>query len=261
MFHSLRKIRCATLVRCYHSASPKMTSQLSSLYPVYNRHQLISPQLAIPLHFSNTLVSPFSYSRRAFNTPSPRSSRESSRNSDNDNDNRERQPLTIGQRILSVLPVRAQNLWKRYGLIFVGNYLTIYVGSVGIFFVLYDTGLLVPSDMGGMSDMVHDIPSVDNDIDLEVLDHTAPKLEHTQQETQEQHNANVYMFILNRFGLESYAPEEIKPWMGNLAIAWLTSKLVEPIRMLLAITTTPPLAKLLGYRIEDDTTADSTHKN
>ena len=209
----------------------------------------IHPQLPVTRNAQPIYQSPFQSSHQFFHS----TSYTLQKNEDIETNTDKIDP-TVGQRILSKLPIRVQELWKKYGMIFLGNYLTIYVGSIGIFFVLYDNGILLPSDMGASVDMVHDIPSVDNDLDVEILGKDAPKLEHSENQTTEQNNADVFSFILKRFHLEAYAPTEIKPWMGNFAIAWLTSKLVEPVRMLLAVTTTPYLAKFIRRGDSTDNT-------
>ena len=49
--------------------------------------------------------------------------------------------------VIARLPPRWQEAWRRYGSVFVGTYFVVYFSSIGILFVLFDSGLLVPSDL------------------------------------------------------------------------------------------------------------------
>ena len=244
----LKSFLSTPATRRFFSPIQKILRHKSATSTIPSFHS-IHPQLPLTRNAQPIYQSPFQSSHQFFHS----TSYTLQKNEDIETNTDPIDP-TIGQRILSKLPIRVQELWKKYGMIFLGNYLTIYVGSIGIFFVLYDNGILLPSDMGASVDMVHDIPSVDNDLDVEILGKDAPKLEHSENQTTEQNNADVFSFILKRFHLEAYAPTEIKPWMGNFAIAWLTSKLVEPVRMLLAVTTTPYLAKFIRRGDSTDNT-------
>ena len=58
--------------------------------------------------------------------------------------------------------------------------------------------------------------------------------------------ASVFRYVANRFGLGGYVPDEITPRMGNFAIAWLTTKIIEPLRALITLGLTPLVARALG---------------
>ena len=124
-------------------------------------------------------------------------------------------------RRIARLPPRWQEAWRRYGSVFVGTYFAVYFSSIGILFVLFDSGLLVPSDLP-----THDIEFDGHDAD--------------------DGGASVFRFVAERFGLGDYVPKEITPRMGNFAIAWLTTKIIEPLRALITLGLTPLIARALG---------------
>ena len=126
------------------------------------------------------------------------------------------------ERVLARLPPRWRVLWERYGTIAIGTYFTVYFSCIGILFVLFDTGVLLPSDLPTHGVGVGDGPDADDG------------------------GASVYLWLLNRLGLESWAPETVTPRMGNFAIAWLTTKLIEPLRALITIGLTPTVARAMG---------------
>ena len=161
------------------------------------------------------------------------------------NNNKEDDDDDLRSRVLARLPPPLVSAWKQYGTIFIFNYFTVYFTSIGIFFFLYDTGAILPPDAVTNFDVATtELPSPTTPTTP-----TTPTIltETTESDatTQDAQNANVYMYILKRFGLESYAPDNIKPWMGNLAIAWLSSKIIEPLRAIFAVATTPMLSRVL----------------
>ena len=124
-------------------------------------------------------------------------------------------------RFIARLPPRWQKAWKRYGSVFVVTYFSVYFSSIGILFFLFDSGLLLPGDLP-----THSIEFDGHDAD--------------------DGGASVFRFIMERFGLGDYIPQEITPRMGNFAIAWLTTKIIEPLRALLTLGLTPLFARALG---------------
>ena len=145
-------------------------------------------------------------------------------------DNNDHPPISFKRRILSALPPKLRDAWEIYGTIFLVNYFTIYFGSIGVFFVLYDTGVVLPSDIPTDFILLDNVP---------IDSAEAASVSTTEQDRQQ----SAFTFMINKFGLD--APEEIKPWMGNFAMAWMTSKMIEPLRAILAISTTPFISRLM----------------
>lgn len=130
------------------------------------------------------------------------------------------------ERFIARLPPRWQDAWRRYGSVFIVTYFSVYFSSIGILFFLFDSGLLLPGDLP-----THDFEFDGHDAD--------------------DGGASVFRFVMARFGLGEYIPQEITPRMGNFAIAWLTTKIAEPLRALLTLGLTPLFARALG-RVPSD---------
>ena len=58
---------------------------------------------------------------------------------------------------------------------------------------------------------------------------------------------SLYEMVISRFKfLEDYIdPSTLTPSQGNFILAWLTTKLTEPLRALVTIVLTPPIARKL----------------
>jgi hypothetical protein len=130
-----------------------------------------------------------------------------------------------------------QAMFRRYGKVFVGAYLAVYVSTVlGLFMSVQSgqldamyimsllTGTSAPADPGGVADpdTIKEAADAMNDI-VELLE----------------------SYTLTR----PVAPMvEQYPWTANLAIAWIATKFTEPIRFGVTVVVTPTIAKMFGYR-------------
>ena len=57
---------------------------------------------------------------------------------------------------------------------------------------------------------------------------------------------SMYQLVITYFKLDDYIdPETLSPRQGNFLLAWLTTKLTEPLRALVTIVVTPPIARRL----------------
>lgn len=118
---------------------------------------------------------------------------------------------------------KLSELWHRYGYIFLGTYLSIYLGALGGGFAVFHSGLIPPEMIIGdtnvaIEKLVKFIRSHDSLLFAE------PYL-HTIQDT---------------------------PAVTNLTLAWIATKLTEPLRALITVAITPRLARLAGRVPADD---------
>ncbi len=116
-------------------------------------------------------------------------------------------------------------MMKKYGPVFIGTYLGVYVTTLALFFGGIETGVLDPvvlfqwigSDSGSVT------ASTTYDLVMEFMkNHAVTK------------PAVPY--------LEKY------PSMANFAVAWITVKFTEPLRLPVALFLTPRVARMVGYR-------------
>lgn len=137
-----------------------------------------------------------------------------SSNSSNADDEEVEQDPTFPEKLKAASTVgKLKLLWNRYGVVFLGTYFTVYGATLcGLFYTL-DTGMLSASTMGMDS--------------VEVVHKLCDMLEE---------NFGVK-------GLPKYFREN--PRMGTLGVAWVATKMVEPIRLGATLVIVPQLASHL----------------
>jgi hypothetical protein len=130
-------------------------------------------------------------------------------------------------------------MFRMYGPVFVGTYLSVYVSTLGALYAGVQSGALDPVALFGW--LGQDTGECHNTVDLVV--------EWMQK----------YSFT------EAYAPSvEKHPYLANLGVAWIATKFTEPIRLAVALPLTPQIAKYFGYgpkepiEPETDITATAT---
>ena len=117
---------------------------------------------------------------------------------------------------------KLKRLYHKYGRVAIGTYLSVYVCTLFSLFGLYDSGVLIPSDLPIDLDINHD-----GKVDMRDA-------------------GSLYEMVITRFKLEDYIdPSTLTPSQGNFILAWLTTKLTEPLRALVTIVLTPPIARKL----------------
>lgn len=112
------------------------------------------------------------------------------------------------------LGAKAKELWNSYGYVALGTYFSLYVCTLGSFFICLDQDLLNAAAFG--LDPVVAIKKVCGIVE----------------------NLTGYTTL----------PEYVKdhPQVGTLAIAWFMTKLTEPVRIALSLLVVPKIAKLFG---------------
>mmetsp|Transcript_12226 Transcript_12226/g.30913 ORF Transcript_12226/g.30913 Transcript_12226/m.30913 type:complete len:260 (+) Transcript_12226:179-958(+) len=132
-------------------------------------------------------------------------------------------------------------MMKRYGKIFIGTYFGIYLTTVSCLFLSVQsghidamymisllTGTSSPSEPGGVADptTIQEAASAMKDLVALLEGYTITR---------------------------PVAPlVEQYPWTANFAIAWIATKFTEPIRFGATVVLTPPIARWLGYRAEEN---------
>lgn len=114
-------------------------------------------------------------------------------------------------------------MMRKYGPVFVGTYLGVYLTTLGSLFAGVQSGLLDPAYLFSLFGHV-DAGETVNTVDLVVnwMKHTS--------------------------FTEPYAPwMEERPYLANFAVSWIAVKFTEPIRMPVAIGLTPRVSRFLGY--------------
>jgi hypothetical protein len=154
---------------------------------------------------------------------------------------------------------KARILFKKYGYVFVGTYLSIYVVTLISFFFGLDAGLLDPGTLA-------QIFKVSKNLACETADVIGPT--GTGASMNEAANAyadevsaevkkdgrtlvEIVKSYMRRFEWTSgYAQKlEENPHLANLGVAWFIVKFTEPIRLAAAVILTPKVAKLLGRKV------------
>lgn len=130
-----------------------------------------------------------------------------------------------------------QSMFRQYGKVFITTYMGVYVSTLlGLFMsvqfgqldamhlISLLSGISAPAEPGGVAD-----PG------------TIKEAATAMKEMVE---------LLESYALtRPVAPMvEEYPWTANFAIAWIATKLTEPIRFGVTVMVTPPIAKLFGYR-------------
>jgi hypothetical protein len=117
-------------------------------------------------------------------------------------------------------------MFRMYGPVFVGTYMTVYVSTLGALYAGVQSGVLDPVALFGW--LGQDTGECHNTVDL-VVD-----------------------FMQKHTITEPYAPSvEKHPYLANLAVAWIATKFTEPIRLAVALPLTPRVARYFGYGPKD----------
>jgi len=128
----------------------------------------------------------------------------------------------------------------RYGPVFVGFYASLYCVTFGSLYIGIDSGLLDPATLMGY------------------LSSESEGMEESRT------TAQLVVDYLNHYSWTKPAVPilEKNPHFANLAVTWVTTKLTEPIRLVVTVAVVPRLAAYLGFvpkkKIADDTKKDQT---
>lgn len=131
---------------------------------------------------------------------------------------------------------------RKYGWTFLSTYFTLYVITLGSLFTSLDTGLLDPSTL--------------KDISINTLPwHTgAEAVEQDEADAEEIVSAidMVANYMRKYSWTEDYADlVKRNPHTSNLAIAWVATKLTEPVRLGVTLAIVPRISRMMGNKDVD----------
>ena len=131
--------------------------------------------------------------------------------------------------------LKAGDLLKTYGPVFIGTYLGVYLSTLGVLYLGVETGVLDPANLLSLVTSNEDSVKSTAEIITEFLDH--------------------YPWT------KPYSPVVARnPQMANFAVAWIATKFTEPIRFGVTVAIVPKLARTLGY-VTPKADTDGTNAN
>ena len=154
---------------------------------------------------------------------------------------------------------KVRMLFRKYGYVFIGTYISIYVFTLVTFFFGLDSGLLDPGTLAK-------IFKVSKNLACETADVIGP----TGTGASMNEAANAYQaecaaevkedgrtlvdivksYLQKWEWSKGYAQKlEQNPHLANLGVAWFIVKFTEPIRLAAAVIITPKVAKLVGRKV------------
>ena len=157
---------------------------------------------------------------------------------------------------------RAKRFLHKYGAVFVGTYISIYITTLVSIFGALDFGLLDP-------DLIGQVFKVSKDFACETADvlgpagcgssmdeaATAYANELSTEMTREKRTLVeiVTGYLQNYEWSAQYAEKmEQNPHLANLAVAWFMVKFTEPFRLALAFIVVPKVARALGRKVSEE---------
>lgn len=155
---------------------------------------------------------------------------------------------------------RARLLFKKYGMVFVGTYLSLYWAVLLTLFFSLDSGILDP-------DVISQLFKVSKNFACETADIIGPTgMGHSMDEAAAAYANEVTTEISNdKRTLVDIVTGYMQKWewskqyadrvsenphLANLAVAWFMVKFTEPLRLAAAIMVTPKVAKALGRDVD-----------
>jgi hypothetical protein len=120
----------------------------------------------------------------------------------------------------------ATEMIQKYGPVFIGTYLTVYVSTLGSLYIGVESGVLDPAYL--MSWVAEDEETTKSTVHL------------------------VAEFMEHYSWTKQYAPlVEQHPGFANLGVAWIATKFTEPLRLGATALIVPRLARRFGYVVDE----------
>nr|CCA16393.1 conserved hypothetical protein [Albugo laibachii Nc14] len=117
---------------------------------------------------------------------------------------------------------RFKDLWRKYGLVAIGTYFTMYGIVLGTIYISIENGLI--------SKNRNVRSNKDTTTDFDVVSTT-----------------NKMIALAEDYGLAKYLDvERVNSKTGSFVIAWVATKFTEPIRLAITLAITPRIARFLG---------------
>ena len=157
---------------------------------------------------------------------------------------------------------KAKRFLKKYGTVFVGTYLSIYITTLVSIFGLLEGGLLDPDTMSQVFKVSKDFACETADVigppgSGTSMDEaaTAYAQEISTEMTREKRSlVDIVSGYLQNYEWSSKYAEKMEqnPHLANLAVAWFIVKFTEPLRLAAAFVVVPKIAKLMGRKVQGD---------
>ena len=124
----------------------------------------------------------------------------------------------------------AGEMFRKYGPVFVGTYLGVYVTTLSSLFVGVQSGILDPATLLGL-----------------IVDSTDPTTGAAKS------TVTMTVELLEHYSwTKPYAPMvEKNPYIANFAVAWISTKFTEPPRLAVTAAVVPRLARYFGFVDKD----------
>mmetsp|Transcript_3721 Transcript_3721/g.4881 ORF Transcript_3721/g.4881 Transcript_3721/m.4881 type:complete len:351 (+) Transcript_3721:78-1130(+) len=162
-----------------------------------------------------------------------------SKNESTDRKEKMQKAAIKGQKVVKKGAHSVHDLVKKYGRTFVGTYFTIYIVTLGSLFVGLDTGIIDPATLSHI-----DLPW-----------HSGHGADEQNAADAEEFKSSVELVAAYMAKYEWTAPYadmvQKNTHTSNLAIAWVATKLTEPIRLPLTLTILPRISKMMGKKSDD----------
>lgn len=154
---------------------------------------------------------------------------------------------------------KARILFNKYGYVFVGTYLSVYVLTLVTFFFGLDSGLLDPGTLAQVFKVSKNLACETADVigptGTGASMNEAANAYHDEVSAEVKQDGRTLVEIvksyMRRFEWTSgYAQKlEENPHLANLGVAWFIVKFTEPIRLAASVIVTPKVAKILGRKV------------
>eukprot|EP00584_Thalassiosira_punctigera_P007479 CAMPEP_0172541874 /NCGR_PEP_ID=MMETSP1067-20121228/12609_1 /TAXON_ID=265564 ORGANISM="Thalassiosira punctigera, Strain Tpunct2005C2" /NCGR_SAMPLE_ID=MMETSP1067 /ASSEMBLY_ACC=CAM_ASM_000444 /LENGTH=307 /DNA_ID=CAMNT_0013327999 /DNA_START=202 /DNA_END=1125 /DNA_ORIENTATION=+ len=252
-----------------YSSPRSFTSSSSSNTLLYSSHMTLMPilfngnQMKTSLHCTNRAGSrskvDFSTLGANSHSTSANSNKEHTQNQ-KEKDDKEMESMAASQKV--------RVLFKKYGAVFAGTYVGVYLTTLMAFFVSIESGVLDPETLS-------EIFKVSKNMACETADIVGPPgsgasmneaadayAEDAKTEIANDRRTLVDIitgYLQNWEWTSKYADKlSENPHLANFAVAWFLVKFTEPVRLAAAAILTPKIAKMIGRKEAKVGTDEST---
>jgi hypothetical protein len=137
---------------------------------------------------------------------------------------------------------------KKYGAVFVGTYMSVYVVTLTGLFVGIDSGAIDPASLS-IFEHWFEVSQPATDAVTDAASASTGGGDEEKKSTVQVISAYLEQYEWTK----NYAPIVAKnPHFANLAIAWIATKTTEPIRLAITFPIVPRIARYIGHPVVDD---------
>eukprot|EP00586_Coscinodiscus_wailesii_P009590 CAMPEP_0172506448 /NCGR_PEP_ID=MMETSP1066-20121228/195215_1 /TAXON_ID=671091 /ORGANISM="Coscinodiscus wailesii, Strain CCMP2513" /LENGTH=189 /DNA_ID=CAMNT_0013283491 /DNA_START=363 /DNA_END=932 /DNA_ORIENTATION=+ len=164
--------------------------------------------------------------------------------SENDRDRNLKKFGRKGAKIAKKGAFDMKDIIKKYGFYFTGTYLCVYFTTLSSFFIAIDSGWFDPTVIIDF----HPFASGGESEAAASAAQTAADLKEEEENVRSMAHMAGQLLEKWEFTAPYAATVQQSPKLANLAVAWLCTKLVEPLRLMVAVPLTPRIARILGRK-------------